>query len=48
MLGIIKKSVNDIVQVFNIQKSQWNSADEITFTFNIGFFNSEIFFETQY
>jgi hypothetical protein len=42
-----KKIVNDIVQVFNIQKSQWNSADEITFTFNIGFFNSEIFFETQ-
>lgn len=42
-----KKNINDIVQVFNIQKSQWNSVDEITFTFHIGFFNPEIFFETQ-
>jgi hypothetical protein len=42
-----KKSINDIVQVFNIQKSQWNSVDEVTFTFNVGFFSSEIFLETN-
>jgi hypothetical protein len=37
------KQVNDITQCFNVQKSQWNSYnDTVTFTFNFGFYNSEI------
>ena len=37
------RTTNDIVQVVNIQKSQWNHADNVSFTFNIGFFNSDIY-----
>lgn len=40
------KSTNDLIQIFNVQKSQWNSKDDISFTFNIGFFSPEIFQET--
>lgn len=37
------KQTNDIVQCFNVQKSQWNSYnDSVTFTFNFGFYNSDI------
>jgi hypothetical protein len=37
------KQTNDIIQCFNVQKSQWNSYnDSVTFTFNFGFYNSEI------
>lgn len=38
------RQVNDITQCFNIQKSQWNSNnDSVTFTFNFGFYNAEIY-----
>lgn len=41
-LHFSKKS-NDIIQCFNVQKSQWNSYnDSVQFTFNFGFYNSEI------
>jgi hypothetical protein len=37
------RRINDITQCFNVQKSQWNSYnDSVTFTFNFGFYNSEI------
>lgn len=37
------KQTNDITQCFNVQKSQWNSYnDSVTFTFNFGFYNSDI------
>jgi hypothetical protein len=37
------KQTNDITQCFNVQKSQWNSYnDSLMFTFNFGFYNSEI------
>jgi hypothetical protein len=39
------KSTNDISQVVNIQKSQWNHVDSVSFTFNVGFFNADIFKE---
>jgi hypothetical protein len=36
------RATNDLVQCFNIQ-SQWNSYDSsVSFTFNFGFYNSEI------
>lgn len=37
------KKTNDIIQVINIQKSQWNHVNNLSFTFNIGFFNSDIY-----
>jgi hypothetical protein len=40
------KATSDLTQIFNVQKSQWNSKDEIAFTFNIGFFHSGIYKET--
>ncbi len=40
------KSTNDLIQIFNVQKSRWNSKENISFTFNIGFFSPEIFQET--
>ena len=37
------RATNDIIQCFNVQKSQWNSYDSsVSFTFNFGFYNSEI------
>src|ERR1700752_3619470 len=36
------KTTNDIVQVFNVQKSQWNHSDRVSFTFNLGFFNEQL------
>lgn len=37
------RQTNDITQCFNVQKSQWNSYnDSVTFTFNFGFYNSDI------
>jgi hypothetical protein len=37
------RSVNEISQCFNIQKSKWNSYDEsISFTFNLGFYYGKI------
>jgi hypothetical protein len=37
------RKTHDIVQMANIQKSQWNHADNVSFTFNIGFFNEDIY-----
>jgi len=37
------RTTNDIIQVINIQKSQWNHVDNVSFTFNIGFFSSDIY-----
>jgi hypothetical protein len=36
------RSLIDFDQIFNIQKSKWNSAEIIQFTFNIGFYNAKI------
>ncbi len=41
------KQINDIIQVFNVQKSQWNSYhDDLSFTFNVGFYNDLLFLES--
>ena len=37
------RTTNDIIQAVNIQKSQWNHADNVSFTFNIGFFSGDIY-----
>lgn len=37
------RKTHDIVQMANIQKSQWNHMDNVSFTFNIGFFNEDIY-----
>lgn len=37
------RKTEDIIQAFNIQKSQSNSKDDISFTFNIGFFSEKIY-----
>lgn len=39
------KPSHDLIQVVNVQKSKWNSKDNISFTFNIGFFSPVIFLE---
>lgn len=37
------RQIKNITQCFNVQKSQWNSYDDsMTFTFNFGFYNSDI------
>lgn len=41
------RQINDIIQVFNVQKSQWNSYhDDLSFTFNVGFYNDLLFLES--
>ncbi len=41
------KRTNDIVQVFNVQRSQWNSYhDDLSFTFNVGFYNDLLYLES--
>ena len=41
------KPINDIVQVFNVQKSQWNSYhDDLSFTFNAGFYSDLLYLES--
>ncbi len=42
--GFNKKS-SELTQVVNIQKSRWNHQDNISFTFNIGFFVEEMYLE---
>lgn len=37
------REIHDVVQMANIQKSQWNHADNVSFTFNIGFFSADIY-----
>lgn len=39
------KKTNELIQVVNIQKSRWNHQDNVSFTFNIGFFVAEIYNE---
>jgi hypothetical protein len=39
------KKTNELTQVVNIQKSRWNHQDNVSFTFNIGFFVAEIYTE---
>jgi len=37
------RTVNDIIQQFSIQKSQWNDKENTSFTFHVGFFNETIY-----
>ena len=37
------RKINDIIQLFSIQKSQWNDKENISFTFHVGFFNETIY-----
>lgn len=39
------RKTNELIQAVSVQKSQWNSQDKVSFTFNIGFFDSEIYLE---
>jgi hypothetical protein len=39
------KKTGEITQVVNIQKSRWNNKDNVSFTFNIGFFSAEIYID---
>jgi len=39
------KITSELTQVVNIQKSRWNHQDNVSFTFNIGFFNSQLYIE---
>lgn len=39
------KKTSELTQVVNIQKSRWNHQDNVSFTFNIGFFVAEIYAE---
>lgn len=39
------KNISELTQVVNIQKSRWNHQDNVSFTFNIGFFATEIYTE---
>lgn len=41
------KKLNEFVQVVNIQKSKWNSPNNISFTINVGFFSEEIYLENS-
>ncbi len=41
------RPINDFVQVFNVQQSSYNFPHDKSFTFNLGFYNEEIFIETQ-
>jgi hypothetical protein len=37
------RSFDDVIQLINIQKSQYNHSERLIFTVNIGFYNSRIF-----
>jgi len=37
------RTVNDIVQCVNVQRSQWNHTDRVLFTLNLGLYNDELF-----
>ncbi|KIQ20888.1 hypothetical protein RT99_12780 [Flavobacterium sp. MEB061] len=39
------KKTSEIIQFVNIQKSRWNHQDNVSFTFNIGFFVAEMYIE---
>jgi hypothetical protein len=39
------KKTSEITQFVNIQKSRWNHQDNVSFTFNIGFFVAEMYIE---
>lgn len=37
------RTINELVQCVNIQKSQWNHSECISFTINLGFYNESVF-----
>ncbi|UXD71813.1 DUF4304 domain-containing protein (plasmid) [Sphingobacterium faecium] len=43
--NVFNKKTSEITQVVNIQKSRWNHQDNVSFTFNIGFFISQFYIE---
>lgn len=43
--NVFNKKTTELTQVVNIQKSRWNHQDNVSFTFNIGFFVAEIYSE---
>jgi len=36
------RTINDVTQTVNLQKSRWNHVESLSFTFNIGVYNAEI------
>lgn len=43
--NVFNRKLNTLVQVVSIQKSKWNNHDGVSFTFNVGFFDSEEYLE---
>ncbi len=43
--NVFNKKTDELTQVVNIQKSRWNHQDNVSFTFNIGFFVAKIYTE---
>ncbi len=41
------RKTQDMVQFFDVQKSQWNSKENVSFTFNIGFYSEKVFKEIE-
>jgi hypothetical protein len=41
------KTLDDLVQYVNVQRSQWNHVDRISFTLNLGFYNSRLYLISQ-
>jgi len=39
------RKTKELIQVVNVQKSQWNHQDNISFTLNIGFLDAEMYVE---
>ncbi|WP_342332890.1 DUF4304 domain-containing protein [Pedobacter sp. FW305-3-2-15-E-R2A2] len=37
------RTINGVVQCANVQKSQWNHHERISFTINLGFYNETVF-----
>ncbi|OKS87608.1 DUF4304 domain-containing protein [Mucilaginibacter polytrichastri] len=37
------RPLDELVQCINIQRSQWNHNESVSFTFNIGFYNEKIY-----
>lgn len=43
--NVFNRKTNELIQVVSIQKSRWNNPDNISFTFNIGLFDPEIYLQ---
>lgn len=39
------RQINDIIQIFTVQQSQWNTINDKSFTFNIGIYNEDVYIE---